>query len=153
MVIIPCQVEHSHTGIGRAAWVRNVSPLVWVECPRHESFRRYSSDCMLPHLLSYCWTLLIVWVRIILYGVSASYRFYAKTDVLSDGCLAFTFKPGPVLQVWFICTFCFVFVRFLLLIALDKKENNIHFVQKPYPLVISEASDIFSREGVLLLSI
>ena len=56
-------------------------------------------------------------------------------------------KLGPVkTSFWLFC-------RFLLLIALDKKENNIHFVQKPYPLVISEASDTFSREGVLLLSI
>ena len=56
-------------------------------------------------------------------------------------------------DLWARVVFCFVFVRFLLLIALDKKENNIHFVQKPFPLVISGASDISSREGMLLLSI
>ena len=47
-----------------------------------------------------------------------------------------------------LCLFC----RFLSLIAIDKK-NNIHFVQRPFPLVIRRASDIFSRERILLLSI
>ena len=40
---------------------------------------------------------------------TVSCRFYAKTDVISDGCLAFTFKSGPVLQVWFICMDTFAF--------------------------------------------
>ena len=47
-----------------------------------------------------------------------------------------------------LCLFC----RFLSLIAIDKK-NSIHFVQRPFPLVIRGASDIFSRERILLLSI
>ena len=45
-----------------------------------------------------------------------------------------------------------LFCRFFSHISIDKK-NNIHFVQKPYHLVISGASDTFSREGMLLLSI
>ena len=48
-------------------------------------------------------------------------------------------------------SFC-LFCRFLSLIAIDKK-NSIHFVQRPFPLVIHGTSDIFSREGMLLLSI
>ena len=45
-----------------------------------------------------------------------------------------------------------LFCCFLSLIAIDKK-NSIHFVQRPFPLVIHGTSDIFSREGMLLLSI
>ena len=88
------------------------------------------------------------------------------------GCLAFTFKPGLVLRVWFLCMDTFaiaigwincndqvpllipfwLFYRFLSLIA-KHKRNIIHFVQKLFPLVICGASDTFSREGMLLLFI
>ena len=56
-------------------------------------------------------------------------------------------KFGP-LQTSF-----WLFCRFLSLIAIDKKNNNIHFVLKRFTHVISGASDIFLREGMLLLSI